>query len=639
MANTIETVWKLILDEQSADKSDEAIERLAKDAGKLGEELNKISRAKRLDELAKGWGKTAVETGRAVEAAEALNAELKKMAATDDELKSLAKTFSDVATQSDKAAGGKTGGGGAPAAAKFRGAASLLGGSGAGEVIGVIDDIQDAFEGLSAAASAAPGALSAAASALGPVGLGLAAVAAVAALAFAAASESIRKEAQKIDEVSKSRLALAERLAAGLTTEDALAELEANERRRVELTRVLTQAEKDYNDFLASQPDILGNAGDNLLKVFDDREAAGEKAILDAKAAIAAIAADDQTLREAIDQGRTITGKATEAEVKLAEVRGAETTKGIEKAADNEKERARETEKAAAEQQRAAEQFAAKQEQIDQKRYDAAQKYGDALVDIARKSADDATALAKAARQKEIDNRAAALQDISDLSTEFADSEHEEVIKRQEDEAAELRAHARKLEQIRDDAFTEENDFLKKRDFLSATRVRERANTQIEQENKALLEARDEKLRLQKSEDDAQLRELDKARRERMAQLQRANAEAKQQYQRDVENQRAARRINEREAGLTRDRELRQASEMARALLGIRSQAANVQVQLAQNALNTLRGMSGGTTNNNQRTVNGGINFNMQQLPGGGISGQGIRAAVLGVLGEVGLAG
>jgi hypothetical protein len=87
MGDTLQTVWKLVLDEQSAEKSEDAITILAETAGKLGEELNKIARQKSFEEMARGAGKLALETGKAEEAAADLYRRLQEIGATEDELK------------------------------------------------------------------------------------------------------------------------------------------------------------------------------------------------------------------------------------------------------------------------------------------------------------------------------------------------------------------------------------------------------------------------------------------------------------------------------------------------------------------------------------------------------------------------
>src|SRR5689334_6680979 len=115
---------KLILGVEVKDgsKAKGEIVSLGKTAKTLRSELAGISRASELDMLAKDMAKFAAETGDTEKALGKLNAQLAKMGASDDEIKSVARSFSDAS----KSAGGS--GGGAPAAAKFRGAASLVGG-------------------------------------------------------------------------------------------------------------------------------------------------------------------------------------------------------------------------------------------------------------------------------------------------------------------------------------------------------------------------------------------------------------------------------------------------------------------------------------------------------------------------------
>jgi hypothetical protein len=329
-------------------------------------------------------------------------------------------------------------------------------------------------------------------------------------------------------------------------------------------------------------------------------------------------------------------GKTEQAEVKLAETRSTTSVDAAKTAQQAEEKAAREREQAAKEAERQAEQLRQKQEQIEEKRYQAGVKYGDALVDIALDAADSAKASAKSLREGLADNDLSFRQDIADMSDDFHASEREEAITRMEEEAADLRAHANKLTQIRDDAFIEEEDLLRKRDFLGATKVRENANRQIEQENKAFLDGMNEKAQLQRQEDAQQLRELDKARRERFNLLQRANAEAQQAYRRDLENQREARRISERDAKGNRDRELRDASEQARALLGIHQQGNAAILQMAQGLVAGLRGL-GNTTNNVSNTDSRRGNFGTINMPMVGGSGGNQQQAGLRLLAQVGL--
>lgn len=613
MANTIQTVWKLQLDESAAREGENFVQRLARTIkDKLGGESTKAIE------------KTTEAIEEQTEALKKNEEAAKRAADVDRGGRSAATDFSgDVAS----ASGG------------LRGAADFLGGGQLGAVSGLLE-VTEALGDIGEFAPQAASQVASLATSLGPVGLGLAAVAAVAAIAISSLAATVQEEADKITAVGEKRLEIAERIAAGLTASEATEELEQNAKRQEEIQIALVQAQKEYNEFLAQQPDILGNAGDNILKVFDAREAALEKTVTDAQNALKDIATDNQVIQEALDSGRVAADDTAKSEKNLADIRQTDTKAGIDTAKEAAKaqekaqqDAARAQEKAAADAQRAAEKAAADAARIEEMRYKAAQKYGDALVDIARKSADDAIKAAQELRLKQVDNRRAFDQDIQDMSLDFHASEREEALKRQEEQASDLRQHALKLEGIRDDALNEETDLLRKRDFLGATRVRESANRQIEQENKALVEATEEKRRLQKSEDSQQLRELDKARQDRLRALQRANEEAKIQYQRDVANQRDARKLAEREAAISRDRDLRAASEAARALLGIKNQQAQAELQLAQNVLQGVRGMvNTSVTNNNQRVNNGGVNTTINTN-----DPRAVQRQIIQTLGEIGL--
>lgn len=643
---TISTVWRLMLDEQSAQKGQEGVESLAESAGKLGEEIEKIARQKKLQVIAEDFGKMAIETGKAEDAALGLNKRLQELGASEDEIKGLAKTFSDVSEA--KPSGGK----GLPAVAKFRGAASLLGGSELGNLVGIVDDIQDAAEGMGAlraategvgAASAAttPGLLGSAAgfaAVLAPLlPLALAIGAVVAVLAVVKSSDDQR--AKDLKEQAELERSISDEIAAGATREDIEAQIEAL-RFRAELEKTtLEEGKKKYDDYIESIRNAAGGLGrllEPIVRLFGGEENQLAANVEESQKIIDDAAKKEAAYNAALEKGLTAKNDAKKHEEDLADARD-KAARETEKAADEQKKAAEKVkadqEKAAAERERAAEQVHQKEQQIAQKRHDIARQYGDKLVDIARKSAEDATKATQAARLKEIDNRRAFDQDIADLSIDFQEGEREEALKRQEDEAADLRGHASKLQQIRDDAFSEEKDLLNRRDFLGATRVAERANQQMEAENKAFKEGQDEKLAALKAEDDRQLRELDKARRERLLALQRANAEAKIQYQRDMENQRDARRVAMREAGIDHQRQQREASEQARALLGIKQQQGKLELDIARQVLQGIQSMaSGSVTNNNQRTWNGDMTISTT-----GASSSNLTTAMLKTLSQVGL--
>jgi hypothetical protein len=596
MSNSVETIWKLILDEKEARAGENMIQRLARlIKDKLGGESTK-----------------AID---------------KTTGAIKDQTKAL-KENEDAAKRSGSAvdSAGKVGG----AAGKLRGVGSMLG---AGEGLGMVNDIGDTIEGL--------GELKGVIGQLGPAGA-VAGIALVAlGLVIADFAKGAQEQADAINEAIEASRSVMDEIAGGATKDDIQEQIEQLQFRRELEKQVLAESQQAYADFVQGIRDAFGPfAGivEGIVKIIDPREEALATQIEQSNKLIGESEAKEGAYNKALEKGLTAKADAKQAEEELEKARDDAAKEAEKQARDAEtaqKKQQADQDKAAAEQERAAEQLAAKQEQIQDKQYQAAQKYGDALVDIAAKSADEATKLALAARLKEVDNRRAFDQDILDMSLDFHASEREEAIARQEEEAADLRTHAAKLAAIRDNALSEETDLLRQRDFLGATKVRERANAQIEMENKAFIDASQEKLRLQKQEDAQQLRELDKARRDRLSQLQRANEEARIQYKRDLDAQRETRRIAEREAANARDRELRSANEMARALLGINQQTGQAQLQIAQQTLNSLRGM-GNTTNNNtsnSSTWNGNMVFNNgAQIPNTQIANQ-----MLGALGTVGL--
>lgn len=597
MANSIETVWKLILDEKEARQGENMIQRLAR-----------LIKEKLGGDASKAIDKTTDAIEKQTRALKDNEAAAKK---------------SGNALSSDTA--GKVGG----AAGKLRGIGDI---AGAGGGLGILNDVGDAVEGLSELGSVI--------GSLNPVSL--LAIGAIAAIGLAIATfvDDANKQAEKIDQAFNAMRDVMDEVAGGATTQDIEEQIAALQFRRELEKLVLEEAQTKYQEFVEGIREAFGIFAplvEGILKIIHPAEEALATQIQESEKRISESEIKENQYRQAIEKGLTAKADAAAAEEELQEARD-EAARDAEKAArereQKQKEAQREQEQAAAEQQRQAEQLAQKQEQIEEKRLDAGRKYSDALVDIATSAADDAKALVKGLREGLADNDLSFRQDLSDMSADFHHSEREEELARMEEEAADLRAHANKLTQIRDDAFLEEEDLLRSRDFLGATKIRERANREIEQENKALLEGMNEKQRLQKSEDAQQLREFDKARRERFTLLQRANAEAQQQYRRDVENQKEARKIAEREAKTARDRELREANDMARALLGIHQQTNAGILQMGQAMVAQLRGI-GSTTNNNISSDNRRGNFGTINLPMVGGSSRGAQGLQL--MAQVGL--
>lgn len=690
--NTVQTIWDIALNKQSLADSQKRMVDLTKQAGALGEQLELIERQDALEKLAKRYGTVAQETGNTVEAAKRLNAELEKMGVTGDELKGLSKTFADAAS-AKPGEGGK--GGGAPGAGKFRGAASLFGG---GDIVGLLDDLQDGVEGFQdLTKSVTEGGTSAAGAA---VSFGLAAAATIAlSLAVKQYQDTLKDAQALLDSTFAGKRKVQQDIRGGLTTEEAterLTELQGvladeTENRRVAeenyqkafkqsveqvgdaATRALDatgafdsfKREIDTADGFVkdatSEMTFLGNAmKDGSLaandaaaaeeKLKEEREKAGQALIDSANVAGQEVEARQRAMKATEEQNRarltSIDDERAAIEAQLAVLKSSGNTSeavaeqiaklegqigSLGKEADFINSTALEASKKRDAEKKAAEVA----EQVEQKRLSAARKYSDTLVDIARRAADDAEKLVKGLKQKLVDNQADALQDVADIGAEFADSEREEAIQRGEQEALDLRQHANRLAGIRDEAFNTEKDFIRKRDFLSATKVRENAIALQEAEIKTFKDGQGEKIQAQKSEDAAQLRELDKARRERMTLLQRANEEARQQYQRDVQNQKDSRRIAEREAKIARDREEREIQALQNTVIGVNRTILREQVAAGQAAISMIRSMTNttnnNTVNNNQRSV-GNIS-----ISGASVNPAAIRQTMYEVLGEIGV--
>lgn len=591
MANSVETVWKLILDEKEARAGESMIQRLARlIKDKLGGEsvkaIDKTTEAiKDQTEALKENEKAAKDSGERLSASEGIS----------------------------KGLGG---------ASRTAGVGSLLG---AGEGLSLLGDTADAIEGLSE--------LSGVIGKLGVSG-GLAVVAiAVLSLAVADFAKAAQEQADKLNEFFDAQREVFDEIAGGATTADLQEQIDLLQTRR-ELEKITLQdATEAYANYEQQIRDTFGVFGElilGILRIIDPREEALSSQKDESQKRIDESISKEKQYQDAIEKGLTAKNDAAAAEEELSKARDE-----AERKAKQEAEKAqREQEAAAKKAQAEAEQFAKQMEAIEKQRYNAAQKYGDALVDIARKSADDAIKAAKALREKQVDNQRGFNQDIADMTEDFHASEREEQIKRQDEDANILHQHALKLASIRDSALADETDLLRKRNFLDANRVRERANAEIEQENKALIDSTEEKRRAQKQEDAQQLRELDKARRERFTALQRANEDAKIAYQRDIANQRDARKIAEREAKIARDRELRAANEAARALLGIKQQQAQSELNIASQVLAGIRAMGNSTTinNNNSRT-----NYGNVSVPVYSNNPAQVQQQVLQVLGKVGL--
>ena len=259
------------------------------------------------------------------------------------------------------------------------------------------------------------------------------------------------------------------------------------------------------------------------------------------------------------------------------------------KARDDAKKALKEAEKAQEEAQR-------KQEQAAQKRLQAAETYSNKLVDIARQAADKADDLLTDLTDKFAANEVDFGRDIDQLSVKANQTRLEDQIKAQAEEAADLREHQRKLEAIRDEGISSEEELLSKRNFLEAAKVREQVVARLEAENKAFEEGQSEKQIAEAEARAKEDRELDFARQQRFQALQEQNADARTAYELARRDAGIARERAEREAAINRDRDIKNADDVANSVLQIKQQQGAAEIQIAQQTLAGITAMAAGMT-------------------------------------------
>lgn len=513
--------------------------------------------------------------------------------------------------EADKAAdgidiksGGSSGGGGnLPAAAKFRGAASLVGG---GELVGLIDDFQDLGEGLVELKSSAPGAaqgLFSLAASMGPAGLLAAGAAAVAVVALGAVLKTFAderaKEAETVRGIIEANKSARTKAIDGATTADFEKEIERMAQlRQLEVDQIAENArlfEKQFTD------DGIVNTLATSLSTVDDELATSTA---NSEAAIKKYDIEMQAHRLVIDEGRTAINDTKVEEQALAEVRQNETPKAIETATNAERDRAREMEKVAREQERAAAEAAREQERIaaeQQRRAEQAaaaqQKYADGIKNantaLKQATADINTKLS----QGLADNLEGMFRDVTDIATQYRRDTFDMDLKANQAERDALTEHYRDIDDIRDDALKSEQEALRDGDFKAAFLAKQAGADAIKQEQKETLREKSDRTRALGDERADLLRNAVQTRADRMLALERQNADTRTAAQRELQ-----------QATLTRTRalEMNAASYKAElaALGSFLQQRNNLLATANQAALANIGGRGGaGGLNNTGRSI------------------------------------
>lgn len=514
--------------------------------------------------------------------------------------------------EADKAAdgidikSGSSGGGNAPAAAKFRGAASLVGG---GELVGLIDDFQDLGEGLVELKSAAPGAiegLKGLASSMGlstPMAIGLTVALAAAAAAFAYATSEAQKNADIINSTIDKRRELDKAIIEGMNTEQARAELDKLTKLRDAETETLADIETAYRDL---EKQHLGNL--DVFKALNVEEEALSSQAGTSRKNLADMNAEIEQLNMRLEDNAFAANDTKVEEQALAEVRQNETHQAIETAKNAERDRAREMEKVAREQERAAAEAAREQERIaaeQQRRAEQAaaaqQKYADGIKNanlaLKQATADINTKL----KQGLADNLESMFRDVTDIATQYRRDTFDMDLKANQAERDALTEHYRDINDIRDDALKSEREAIQDGDFKQLFLAREAGADALKQEQKETLREKSDRQRALGDERADLLRNAQQTRSDRMLALERQNIDTRTAAQRELQ-----------QAALTRTRALEMNAASYKAELASLGQFLQQRNNLLNQANQAVLAQIGGARGNPSGLNNTGRSIQQQ---------------------------
>lgn len=318
----------LKVESKGAEKAAKEIASIQKGATALQKELGKMARESQLDDLAKEFGQIAKETGETGKAVGDLTKKLKELGATDDEIKGVARSFE--AARSGSGGGGGGGGGGAPAAAKFRGAASLIGG---GEIVGLIDDLQDLGEGFSQLATQggklggalvgtltpAIGSTAAGVAVAGAAFLGAGVAIAALGAAIKAFTDEQAKQQAVIEGIVDAQRDVDQKINRGSTSQDLQTELDALIKDREDEAKRVADLRTQYDQNINSQGALAP-----LIKATSGAEEGLANSLSESEANVAKMDAQIQALQAGLTSGETKAADMKAAEEELAKQRDKE---------------------------------------------------------------------------------------------------------------------------------------------------------------------------------------------------------------------------------------------------------------------------------------------------------------------------
>lgn len=569
-------------DNASIERTKQAVSGVEKDIAKIGTAMEKAARSQALDDLPKRFAKVAAETGDTEKAVAELNAELKKLDASEKEIDRVAAAFTKASKAAreasenaeslaqqrfDKVSQDVGLAGDAESAVRtIGGAAGFFGGSGieqatgaAGEILATIEALPRLKESL----LGLPQTIGSAVTSLGPVGIAAAAALAVVAVAISDLAAQAQEQADQINATIDATRSINEKIAAGLTTEDAEAEIANLERRRQLEQEVLAESQAAYESFIEGIRQAFGPLApivEGFLKVFDTREDALNAQIEKSKDITAGYTAEIDALNAAMNDGKTAANDRanTEKETTSQPKSSSSTSSANDAARDAEKaanDAARAREKAATDAQRAQEKAAAdakrQADQIAQAQDTVAksgEKYRNSIQDINRSFENSIEDIQRKAVDTDSDTRKKFNRDIASLSLKAQDDEKKARLKSYQELEKIDKDYRKNLADIAKSAADAEESARSNRNFLQLEQSRKEQVKALDAAKEDAQSAVNERLEVDKQEAADRLENLKIARRDR-----------KMALDQELSDNRLAQQRQERDAAINRDRQLEQA--------------------------------------------------------------------------------
>lgn len=467
------------------------------------------------------------------------------------------------------------GGGGGFQPNKLRGVASMFGG---GEIVGFVDDIGDALDGITQLG----GNLS---SLLNPATIGAGVAVAALALVIQDFAQGAQEQADAIKSVFEAQREVFDEIAGGATTADIQEQIAQLQFRRELEKQTLADATAAYQDYEKQIRESFGAFGEiilGFLRLIDPREEELNQQQQESQKNIDAATAKERAYNEALEQGLTAKADAKEA--------AEEQAKAAEKAARDQEAAQRKAEAAAEKAQREAEAAAKEQAQLRQQQQDMAIKNADAIKKINQGALDGIQDIQRKAKDAQLDGQNKLISDLNSLTQKANDDEIGAAIKANRAEEQALKEHQRTIKELLDKAADAEENAREQRNFLEFAKAQRDAQKELNKQPEQFKAGADDRRTAFEQEREDRLRALELARRDRN------QAAGEEDAQRRTGIERAL-----RDNQINKNRQLQQQQAAAQAeqatfqrhlqnMLSARGQFQNAEMQMLQGSLNALSG-------------------------------------------------